>query len=420
MLFPGSPKRVAVLYEANDRLRDLLFKIGLAEICISTHQSCVLESAPEASRIWTHLDEVDCVHGSSFTLTFQQKEDICQTPIVHEMDHAHLMQVSVPRLGRWTYRIADYLRRFPQSDGVLYVWLHDSHRQHDFCTNFRRYGRSSQQDDMAWLRVFNLQEMQGEGTSFVEIDPPPVYRNLPRPHLIVFRSTARSITPVLVEATFRETVLLGSMLLWSESGSFQVETLFNLALPGHDCRGMSDCYAIVRGWNLLVSHDVVLFSGDFIRISEWPNTPDSLADDSTCLDSLATTLSEPDMADSWSSTPSTQERAEIASDRALSNDGDNTATPLWDLHVGATETPEPAQDDTLSLFQPILQQRDTSLGSPVMTRPPEDMQGEVQQAWLWGRSVELTRRSTKIWGFDTLRQRLWPIKRPEGFGPMSY
>ena len=274
--------------------------------------------------------------------------------------------------------------------------------------------------NMAWLRVFNLQEMQGEGTSFVEIDPPPVYRNLPRPHLIVFRSTARSITPVLVEATFRETVLLGSMLLWSESGSFQVETLFNLALPGHDCRGMSDCYAIVRGWNLLVSHDVVLFSGDFIRISEWPNTPDSLADDSTCLDSLATTLSEPDMADSWSSTPSTQERAEIASDRALSNDGDNTATPLWDLHVGATETPEPAQDDTLSLFQPILQQRDTSLGSPVMTRPPEDMQGEVQQAWLWGRSVELTRRSTKIWGFDTLRQRLWPIKRPEGFGPMSY
>ena len=53
----------------------------------------------------------------------------------------------------------------------------------------------------------------------------------------------------------------------------------------------------------------------------------------------------------------------------------------------------------------------------VMTPPPEDMQGEVQQAWLRGRLVELTRRSTKIWGFGIAEAEAMAYQAARGVWP---
>ena len=337
VLYPSSPKRVAVLYQPHETVRDILFKLGLAEVCFSTTYTCVLESAGEVEpREWHYLDEVDCYHGMSFVLTLRSQRQ-ANRQCGYEVEDQALMQVTVPHGTPLTYRIRDYIRKHSGGDGFLYVWLHQNDRPHEYCTRFRRYGQASRQDDSAWLRVFDLTRSQGSEDAFIEVEPPPMYQQRARLHLILYPKRAAELLPVLIEATHRETVMLGSALLWPTGNRVQVETLFNIALPGHACRGLSECYAIVRGRNYLIGHDMTLFDGDFIRISEWPGHSDHEDEDSTCYDSYNDSSS--DASASWTSeydqalSVRMHEEGTDSGDETLlgpQDGGENTATPFTD------------------------------------------------------------------------------------------
>lgn len=107
VLFPTLPKRMAVVYQTGEILRDLVLKAGLGEVCINTRSRCVLTQVQDGVQSrWEYLQKIPQPHGSTFELIFEDvnTEETCyhqqalvQVPAkseYEEEDSVSLMQAS--------------------------------------------------------------------------------------------------------------------------------------------------------------------------------------------------------------------------------------------------------------------------------------------------------------------------------------
>ena len=91
ILFRSMPRRVAMIYQQDERLQDLVRRAGLQEACMPTRHRCILaKTLASGVKVWQLQEIVDELHGTSFELRFEASRE----SVFCMLEETAMMQVS--------------------------------------------------------------------------------------------------------------------------------------------------------------------------------------------------------------------------------------------------------------------------------------------------------------------------------------
>lgn len=111
--------------------------------------------------------------------------------------------------------------------------------------------------------------------SFVPIDPPPIFLQLPRPHILVISGLTATDCPFLCQVFSQGRSNLVSVVLPEPFPPTDVATLFAVAMPQHECIHAAPCYARYRTDRYMYRHDIELHRGAFVQLYEFIDDTES-------------------------------------------------------------------------------------------------------------------------------------------------
>ena len=405
LLFRTMPKRVAVLYEQNQDVRELVRRVGLAEACMPHRHHCVLvQVRGERKRYWALHDSINEVHGSSFQLEFRSPK-----PVLCEDDSATFMQFSSLVDDDWMH-VHSYVQSWFGTTGTVTCWCHDSGevlvQSHPMVLDLDLGGNLRQQIGSALPSI-------PKGYKAVPVEPAPVLLVIPRPHLILVARPAYGIIPVLCQLFVDQRMTLLSIVVNGQYPPIGAAVLFEMAYPSHTCEQRQLCYLISEGVRVPYYADVELNPGGFVRLYIWTQDGEEMSTQCPSDSSLDEEAIPTEDEDAWADESGLLQNGHLQVDYL----GDHTATPHafsgsgyggYDWQVGGNTATPPQNDhdfrteeeDVSSLFQPLLQQIEHRAGPAHLQPPTDEALLETQQAWIWSQTIARVVRHTAFWGYD--------------------
>ena len=265
ILFRGLPRRMAVQCLTGDTLSSLVQRLGLQHLCGPGKYRCVLTQY-EGDREWHLYDVIEEPHGASFKLVFREPVLRCaqgDNEANVDTDGVTLMQISdaPARL------LARYAAQWFRTTGMMTFWIHpvDDHivQIHSVICEFDNPNTAYSQCSELWDHGDT-----DAGFQLVPVEPAPVFISLPRPHVLVLRMTRDATLPVLCRARERGRHNLMSLIVPCQEQAVRVETLFQMAIPQHDCVHRNFCYALHEEVRYGFGHVLHLHRGAYVQIFE--------------------------------------------------------------------------------------------------------------------------------------------------------
>ena len=170
-------------------------------------------------------------------------------------------------------KVLSYLRGWFQGSGMVTIWVHSLPdnvvQEYPSVCEFDRVEASFAQCAESWVMVHAAR------LTFVPIDPPPIFLQLPRPHILVVGGLTDTDCPFLCQVFAQGRSNLVSVVLPEPFPPTDVATLFAVAVPQHDCAYAALCYARYRAIRYMFRHDIELHRGAFVQLYELTDDIDS-------------------------------------------------------------------------------------------------------------------------------------------------
>ena len=374
ILYSSQPRRVAVIYHTGERMKDLVARVGLREVCRPGLYHCDLHI--EGTEMWWTMEEViEKPHATSFQLHL--RSDLRQQCPMRPRG-VSLMQSSFvlaqPRSPLHLY-VSDWF----SEEGTVTIWLLQEEevllQEHPCICTFRISHEVQEQCRYCWVTGTTSTAVE-----LVPVQPPPVFLVLPRPHVLAVQRRVR-MTPVLCQVFTDGRSNLVAILVTVNGHLANTAEIFRLANPQHDCVYGADCYILQERSRYDFGQLLDIRAGAFVKLYEWERHDSS----THCPDMQSIPASSSPASLVGSSATFDSDESNVFSYR-----GENTATP----DLAATES-----SDYFSLFQAYANERIYHADLDQLV----DLEDWDLVAHDWEELAEVYDTRTALFGFDKLQ-----------------